>query len=321
MPRITPADHSWTVIANPRAGGGLRPVAWQLIQQLLRQYLPDHHLLTTRADARADQLAAQAIRGGSRHILAIGGDGTHHSAINGIMQATQGRAEGIIYALLPIGTGNDWIRSHGIPRGLRAWFDQFCGGHLHRQNIGRLHYQAAGAEREAFFANVVGLAYDGFVVRVANAQPPRRGGRLFYLWLTLRCLFDYRPQRARIDYDGQRVEDAFYTINIGIGRYSGGGMQLTPQADPAGDYLALTYARTVSRLNVVLNTYRFYNGRIGDHARITTTRARHVCIEAPAADPLPVEADGEFLGYTPISVELLPAALTFIGPAPRDGGG
>lgn len=314
MPRIIPAHHSWTVIANPRAGGGIRPAVWQLIQKLLRQQLPDHQLLITTDDERADRLVAQAIGNGSRHILAIGGDGTHHSAVNGIMHARAASGAEIIYALLPIGTGNDWIRTHGIPHDLRGWFDQFGSGQLHQQNVGRLRYHRDGQERQAYFANVIGLAYDGYVVRVANAAPPRRGGRLFYLWLTLRCLFDYRPQRARIHYDGHSVDDAFYTINIGIGRYSGGGMQLTPQAEPAGDRLALTYARSVSRLGVLLNTYRFYNGRIGDHPRITTTHARRVRIEAPAASPLPVEADGEYLGFTPVAVDFLPAALTFIGP-------
>ncbi len=313
MSSIYCAEHDWQIIVNPNAGGGLREGRWANIEQQLAPLLPRRRVVFTTYRGQARELAAAAVASGCRHILAVGGDGTHHEVVNGILEAAGERSAEVVYALLPVGTGNDWIRTHGIPKNLPAWLELFRRGRLCRQNAGRLRYVSEGLTVEHYFANVAGLAYDGFVVEVAHRQPPRRGGRWFYLYLTLRCLFRYRPQRARLYFDGQVEEDAFYTINAGICRYSGGGMQLTPQAHPDGDQLALTYARAVSRLGVLINTYRFYNGTIGRHPRITTTYARHIRIEAGGDGPVLLEADGEFLGETPVEISLLPAALTFVG--------
>lgn len=317
MPQITVADHPWQVIINPTAGSGLDQRHWQQIESRLLKLLPQYEVHTTDAPGTATTMAQQLVSAGARHILAVGGDGTNHEVVNGIYQALGPRSAEVIYALLPIGTGNDWIKTHQIPNRLPAWFDCFQMGNLRQQNLGLLHYYQEGQAQQCIFVNVIGLAYDGFIVQTGERLGAHQRGKWFYLWLTFRCLFQYTPEWATIQYDTKSVSDHFYTINIGIGKYSGGGMRLTPHARPQGKQLALTYARSVSKLGVLLATPRFYRGTLGQHPRIETPFARSISIDTDEQPPLLVEADGEFLGRSPIRVELLPNALTFIGPMPK----
>ncbi len=314
---IRPADHVWQVIVNPLAGNGLSEQRWKRLLSRLAPLIPNHRVAFSHQPGEGATIARQALTDGLRHILTVGGDGTHHDVVNGIRNTMGDQSAEVIYALLPIGTGNDWIKTHGIPRRFDRWLEVFQAGQLHRQNIGQLQFQGKTGLVQHYFANVAGLAYDGFVVKMGTDTSRRSGGKWFYLMLTLRCLFQYTPEWATITYDDTTVSDYFYTINVGVCRFSGGGMQLTPHAQPTGDRLALTYARSVSRLQVILNTYRFYNGTLGKHPRIHTTFAHHIHIDSPADQPIYLEADGELLGTTPVTIQLLRNALTFIGPSPK----
>jgi diacylglycerol kinase family enzyme len=276
--------------------------------------LPNARIEQTEYAGHAIEIVQNGIKEGIRYILVVGGDGTHHEVINGILQQKQVPSTDILYALLPVGTGNDWIKTHGIPKRFSDWLSVFKAGKIVGQNAGLLTYFWEGQARVRYFANVAGLAYDGYVVRYTEQKAPRFSGKIYYLWVVLRCLFQYSLQSAVLRFGGQEVKDRFYTINAGIGRYSGGGMQLVPQADPRGDALALTYAGPISKLGIVLNTYRFYQGSIGGHPKVTTTTAQRIEVATADDGPLLLEADGEFLGETPVTIELVPDALRFIAP-------
>lgn len=307
-------QQAWFVLINPTAGGGLSGRRWPDYARRLEKVLPDAKLAFSEANAHAMELVGRAIEDGYRYVMAVGGDGTHHEVVNGIMRQRAVPSHEVTYALLPVGTGNDWVRNYRIPADIDRWLAMIQSGHTRTQSVGLATYQHEGQTKQRYFANVAGLAYDGYVVRYAHQHPPAFGGNLGYLFLTLRCLFQYTPQRAHLYLDDNLVVDRFYTINAGIGRYSGGGMQLVPHAQPNDDRLAVTYAGPVSRLGVLLNTYRFYNGTLGRHPLITTTHARRLRIEAADDGPILLEADGEFLGESPVEIEIMPGALKFVTP-------
>lgn len=251
--------------------------------------------------------------------MAVGGDGTHHEVINGMIDALGvDRLGEIRYALLPVGSGNDWVRTHRIPKRLDHWIERYRRGEDRWQNIGAIDYEdESGRPQRRYFANVAGCCYDAYVVRRSATASIKN--RLLYPLLTLWYLKDFSPTPVQLIYEddegkSQEVVNPFYTINVGIGRYNGGGMRLVPQADPAGDTFALTYARQLSVFRILLNGLHFYTGRIGTVKEVTTTHARKLRINAPTpGTKVAIEADGEWLGYGPISIELLPAALRFAG--------
>jgi diacylglycerol kinase (ATP) len=311
------SDAKWMFIVNPAAANGRAGKIWKGFETLIRTKLSNLTIVQTQYTGHAIQLAEEAILTGFRHLIAVGGDGTNHEVTNGILRQKLVPTHEIFYTLLPIGTGNDWIRTHRIPRNIIAWLTMIEDGYYCQQEVGLVEYWLQDQPRKRYFVNVAGMAYDAFVVRFGEQHRSWVRNRFFYLLLILRCLFKYRLTQGIIKTEKQSINQKLYTINIGICRYSGGGMQLVPQAKPDDGLLALTYAGPVSKLGVLLNTWRFYNGSLGQHPKITTTQAKNVLVTTHEADPpIPLEADGEFLGYSPASFTIKERALTVIVPRP-----
>lgn len=307
-------DKPWFVVVNPAAGNGLAGKRWPLMAEQLKAHFSALTIVFSERRGHVGSLVAAAVANGCRHIIAVGGDGTHHEAINGIMRQEVVDSSQITYALLPVGTGNDWIRTHGIPQQTDTWLQMMRAGCTGLQDIGLVSYQKEGAPMTAYFANVAGMAYDGFVVKFAERNKKWVFNRFFYLLMILRCLFLYRLQHLRISFEQHTVEDFCYTVNVGICRYSGGGMQLTPHAVPDDGLLALTIAGPVSKLGVLLNTYRFYKGTIAMHPLVSTYQVPALHVDTTSEAPLLIEADGEFLGTGPASFSILPKALRIVVP-------
>jgi len=307
-------NRSWYVIANPRAGNGRFEQRWPALQRNIATVLPVEEFVLTRERGHATALAKEAVEMGHRHLLAVGGDGTNHEVANGILQQQTVAPPAVTHALLPVGTGNDWIKTYRFPRTTEDCLKIIAAGRTRLQDVGHVRYHFQGQEAERYFVNVAGLAYDGYVVQ-RSQQAGGNGGTLHYLGLVTRCLLEYELREAVVQANGREFRDHFYTINFGIGRYSGGGMQLVPHARPDVGKFAVTLAGRLSRLSVLLNTYRFYNGSIGQHPKVQTFLADSGSVEAAkGALPTLVEADGEFLGQTPAYFKILPAALRVVVP-------
>ncbi len=300
---------TWLFIVNPAAGAGLAGKRWPAIQTALEQAKVPFSTVFTRHRFHAISLVADAVADGCRQIVAVGGDGTAHEVVNGIFQQSTCPPEEITFTLLPVGTGNDWIKTQGIPKNFQHWLHYFINGKTAFQDLGWLDYQLNGQQRRRYFINVAGLSYDAYVVKESQKYPSGIPNRLVYLLLIFRCLFQFTIPKARILFDGKNVEDRFYTINIGICRYSGGGMQLVPHALPNDGKLALTLVKKVNKLVVLLVTPLFYLGKIGLHPAVSLFQTEAVRIEPMEAQPVLVEADGEFLGEGPVKVGILKGGL------------
>lgn len=307
--------HSWRAIINPAAASGQARKQWLAWLPQLEAKIPQLEWAFTDSPGHAMALARQWVEEGCRYLIAVGGDGTHHEVCNGIIAALgPERAKEVLYTLLPLGSGNDWIRTHNQQRGLDHWLRLLEHGSPRLQTVGLVKYtNQHGQAEERYILNVAGMAYDAFVVRQAEGHPLKR--KLLYPILTLWLLRKFTPPSLRLEYDNHpAIEDHFYTINIGPCRYSGGGMRLVPQANPQSNFLALTFARSLSILRILLHSWRFYTGTIGQVKEVTTTQATHIRVSALDPNiPLEVEADGEWLGYGPVEVFVLPQVVRFLG--------
>ncbi|MBL7794802.1 MAG: diacylglycerol kinase family lipid kinase [Saprospiraceae bacterium] len=309
-------QQAWYVIVNPAACNGAVGKQWPSLEAKLLVALPGGmDVAFTQYAGHATQLAAEAIASGYRRIVAVGGDGTNHEVTNGILMQTSVPATDVYYALLPVGTGNDWARHHGISKKLEDWLSMISKGQTTLQDVARVSYfDEQGNTQVRYGVNVVGLAYDAFVTQFAQRNKRWIWNRFFYLVLVLRCLMLYKLVKARVTANGMTWENRFYTINAGICKYSGGGLSLVPHAVADDGLLAVTVAGPLSKLGVLFNTYRFYNGTIGAHPKIDTVQSREVVVEAAWETPVYVEADGELLGQTPVEITVIEKALRIIVP-------
>jgi diacylglycerol kinase (ATP) len=307
------AEHrQWYFIVNPAAANERVAKIWPRLQPRLMKQFPGSRVVLTEYAGHAIELVEQALREGFTHIAGVGGDGTNHEIINGLMIQELVPRQNITYTLLPIGTGNDWIRTHRIPKKLDAWINMAKQGQIVEHDIGFIDFIEEGEVSTRYFINVAGIGYDGYIVDFATRYKFLVSGKLSYLLLILLGLFRYKLSPATIHFDEQQQSGRFYTLNAGICPYSGGGLRLVPHAKPFDGQLALTIAGHLSKLGVILNTWRFYTGSIGNHPKVSLHQVSN--IQVNAAKPLLVEADGEFLGRTPANISLAAEKIRVLVP-------
>jgi diacylglycerol kinase (ATP) len=306
---------TWFIVLNPAAGGGKVKKAWPAIEAELNKLGVDFTANFTIAPGHASSMIRDAVGAGFRKFIAVGGDGTNFEAINGLMSQQVVEPKTLTYALLPVGTGNDWIKTHKIPVDWRKWLPQIFSSPSRSHDIGHLSYLGKNGPENCYYINIAGFCYDAFVVRAMSMVTPRPKGKLAYLWWIIRCLFQYKLSPCSVVFNGKSVEQKCYTINAGICKYSGGGMQFVPQADPSDGLIGLTIAGEVSKWNVIKSTPKFFSGKLASHPQIELYQSTEIEIKSLSKDKIYVEADGEFLGEAPVKIRILPSALSIVLPA------
>jgi len=304
----------WWLVVNPAAGNGKGRLQWPAIRQQLDQLGFEYEFGLTHGPDDATRLTRQAIQRGFRKIIAVGGDGTGHEVINGIFTQKTCPTDQITFTMIPVGTGNDWIKTHHIPAKTAEWLPRLKNGHTTFQDIGIVWFEKDGRTQKRYFFNVAGMAYDGFIGKVLAERTGKITNRFLYLAAIVKWLFRYTPQPVRVRFNGHIVQHFFYTINVGICRHSGGGMLFVPHADPAAGQLALTLVRQVPKWLVPLLTPFFYNGKIHILPFVSLHKARQIEVEATNDIPCELEADGEYLGHTPVRFDIIPRGLKIAVP-------
>ncbi len=317
MKNITEKQNIWLVLVNPASGGG----------KVFRRLTDIEKAFTTHGilyDVRLTQKAGDAVNivkngiltEGYRHIMGIGGDGTGNEIINGIFGQTAVPISDIVYTMYAGGTGNDWVRMHNIPNDLSAFCRMILRGALSQQDVGIVHFvDKNGEAQHKYFANAGGLGYDSFVVQSVEQAKNRIFPKKFaYFMHIIKCLFAYKSERMRVIFDGQTVEDQFYTLHFGINKYAGAGMQLTPHAVKDDGLLALTLIRELPRWKVLFYTARLYSGAVAKIPEASLFKTTKVKFESLGA-PIFCETDGEFMGQTPTEISILGTRLNVVVPS------
>ncbi len=245
-------------------------------------------------------LARDRIAAGVDVLAVVGGDGMVHLGL----QAVAGTR--VPLAVVPAGTGNDFARALGIPRG-----DPAAAARLVTQGTPRAVDLARVGER--WIGTVVACGFDALVTDRANRLRWPRGGSRYTLAVLVE-LTRLRPLPFRIRLDGGEVPEVELDatlVAVGNTAYYGGGMRVCPDADPYDSELAVTVVEGAGALRLPTILPRLYNGSHLSHPRVRTYRARR--IELASAGVF-AYADGEFVGDLPIVVEAVPQAVEVLLP-------
>lgn len=295
----------WLAIMNPTAGRGRAARAWPGFAAALAARGMEILLHTTRAPGEATQLALAAVAAGHDRILAVGGDGTLNEVVNGLV----GAPHRITLAVAPCGTGNDWARGRAIPRRPARFAAMLAAGRTLAHDVGRIEYQGPGGREVRHFINLAGVGYDAYVLE----HLPRRGPRaLAYLAAVAGGLLRYRPPRTQIDAAGERLAGRYFAAFAALGPYAGGGMQFAPRARPDDGLVDLV---TIDHLGVLATLRRLpaiYGGRLLDDPAVHWRQVGALSIDT--APPVRVEADGQLLGSTPVTIRVLPGLFDTVVP-------
>jgi YegS/Rv2252/BmrU family lipid kinase len=301
----------WLAIVNPNAGNGKGHKDWNLIAGFLDQNHLSVNVKFTEAKGHASLLVTEAVTEGYRNILTIGGDGTLNEVVNGVFNCGAAASTDITLALIPVGTGNDWGRMFGIPLDYKKAASIISEGKKMVHDIGVINYFSGSESRKRYFINIAGLGFESVVVKRTNLQKDNgRSGKAIYFYNLLMSLLSYQNTRAEVIVDGEKHSADVFSINVGNGRYCGGGMRQTPEAIPDDGLLDVTVINGIGRFEIIRSLRMLYDGSILSHPKIDGYKCKNLKVSSDAV--LWVEADGESLGHTPAEFSIMPAAINII---------
>jgi YegS/Rv2252/BmrU family lipid kinase len=236
-------------------------------------------------------------------LIAVGGDGTVNEVVNGIAGL-----EGVELAIVHRGTGGDFVRTFGIPHRLEEALDVARDGVTRKVDLGRATLRTwAGEEETIWFANIASAGMSGAVAKRVNETGKALGGKLSYAWSTFAVFARWRNAQITVSVDDEERSGAMYDVMVSNGRYLGGGMKMTPEADPSDGLFDVLLIGDISKRDLVMTLPKIYRGTHLPHPKAELLRGKKVRIDAPL--PLPVQLDGEQPGATPATFEVVPNAL------------
>ena len=290
-----PSEPPPLFLINPASGNGATGKRWPDLRRRAAELgLTGDEVLSEYPG----HLAEAARDAGDRLLVVVGGDGTMNEVVNG---AAETDAE---IAVLPNGTGQDFGRTHAIPTGFDEAVRVALGGEARAIDIGRV--TLAGESR--YFANVGSAGMSGSVARRANSMSKALGGKATFFYALTREFLAWQNTDVTVRLDaGEEQRGAMHDVIVAIGRWHGGGMHLAPDASQDDGLFDIVLIGDVNKLDFLTTAPKLYSGKYLSHPKVDHLRS--ATLEIDAAEPLPVEVDGEPIGTTPARFEVVPAAL------------
>lgn len=294
-------------IVNPRAGSGKTMYEWLPAERRLKRLGIPCDIAMTDHKRHATALAQHAAAEGYRRIIAVGGDGSLHEVFNGICRwcaATGVPTEEFLIGVVPIGSGNDWIRSLGVPNDTTEVVDLISRNSCGSMDVMRV--KSSGG-RTAYMANIGGVGFDSHVCKRVNTQKESgRRGKMIYLNSLRYTIFNLKSIYISVVADGEVVfTGQSFSVAFGNGRYSGSGMRQVPLAVMDDGLLDYAIIPKAPLLKVVRELPRLFNGTLNQSEYVISGKCRSLQIvpmDEQSGDIF--ELDGEIEGWLPMSIEV-----------------
>jgi len=252
----------------------------------------------TTADNSPTELAAQAARDGYALVVAVGGDGTVSAVANGLLGTNTP------LGIIPVGTYNNIARSLGIPATVDDAVGVFTQGQLWRID--------AATANDTPFMEVAGVGLDAQLFPVAEAI---KSGTWSALPEAVQTLGAYQPRELSIEFaDGSKIATTPLLALVSNMPYFGVGFAIAPTARPDSGVLVLSLFENMTKLELLAYFAAIANGRQAEEPRITTYQGLSFRITTAEPPVMPVQADGQVIGETPVVFAVLPHALTVLAP-------
>ncbi|GAB3010962.1 diacylglycerol/lipid kinase family protein [Bowmanella dokdonensis] len=243
----------------------------------------------TSANDQANQRHLAQCRDLYSDWVMIGGDGTLNLLVNALAGSN------VPLGLIPCGSGNDFARN--LYQKGDDPVEVAFGTHSEAMDLGRCN--------ERYFANVLGVGFDGAVVASLYDQQPRYFRRWRYLLVAAGKIFFYREKHTCLQSSRNKQEAAFIAT-FANGRYFGGGMQIAPKADIHDGLLDCCWVARTSLWKKLYYLARIFYGTHLKADAVDYWQDKEFYVSTP---DLPVEGDGEFFGLTPARIAVAPKAI------------
>ena len=327
-------NDKWLVVVNVFAASKKAGSVWKRAAVMLENAGVPYKAMFTGGADNAIAISRKAAAKGYRKFLAVGGDGTVHDVLNGIAEyvCSSGSVSLSDFTLgvLPVGSGNDWVKSTCVPKELERAVEVIARGYIQRQDVVRvatLDYSGPASDLVAassadelnvsYMVNVGGVGIDARVCEIVNRKKEQgRRGKKLYVQALLYCILHRTTSRAVVYCDGAEIfKGDYYSMAFGVGKYSGGGMRQTPLAELGDGLLDVTVIPQVSVGTIIkaaprLFTDTFHKGVVSE---LETAQCGSVFVlPETGSDSEPVEVDGEVIGRAPVRMDVMADGINVI---------
>jgi YegS/Rv2252/BmrU family lipid kinase len=286
----------FTFIVNPAAGKGAGKKVFSSLLGELERRAASYEIVETTGPGHATEAARAA---STPVVVSVGGDGTINEIANGITGSTK------CLGIIPAGSGNDFIKSIGVPRRPLQALQTLLQGVTRQVDIGTVRCTPAkdggGNFEPRLFVNGVGVGFDA-AVAARTREIPFLSGTALYVIAVLQTLGKYAPPNFKIQFDASSREVRGLLIAVGNGKCAGGGFYLTPDAKVDDGLLDICSVEDKNIFQILSLMPRVMQGKHHNVPGVKFFRERRLTICAD--EPFYVHADGEIVGVNVRRVEI-----------------
>lgn len=294
------------IIFNPMSNHGRSGQVASDLRALIDQF-GGATWMGTEHPAHATKIAAQAAAQGYELVIVLGGDGTVHETINGLMQIPAERRPRL--GLIPLGSGNDFAGGLKVPFHPEDAVRRAFEGQPKPVDV--IHI-TDGAGHSEYFNNSCGIGFDAAVNLRTRELTFVHGFFMYLTGVLLTIAFNFQAPRMKITYDGGVIDQPTMMLTLGNGPRQGGGFQTTPNAKPDDGVVDFLYIHQISQLRMLYMLIRVLQVAHIHEPDVAIKTTRKMVVDADRA--LPIHVDGEvFATYEAnvrhVEIEVIPGAV------------
>ncbi len=301
-------EHHWHVILNPNALFEKSFTYFNSIKLKLNELKITYTSHVADSCNAGIEIVKNLCLQGERFFISVGGDGTINEVINGVFYSKV-PSEEVYIAIIPIGTGNDWARTHNYPKNYLKSIDKMHKAHFIKHDIGLVEITNNNSSiAQRYFINIAGFGFDAAVIQKMNENKSKSSSKTVYLLNLLKILFHYKAKKLEIKTSHTALTENVFTIAVGICQYNGNGMRQLPMANPIDGKFDIVIIKDISTFKVISNIKNLYKGThlqtikeaIALKSDSVTIKATPYCIG---------EVEGELLTAGDYHISIIPSAI------------
>ena len=251
------------------------------------------------------------------YIVSVGGDGTLNEVVNGCLQAKDNDSLLTlpILGVLPQGTANDFVKTLALSGSEGELLQLIKNNHHNLVDVGKITYSGEGSLRlSRYFINIADVGIGANIAQSVNKSNKYFGSNTAFLLAIIKTFLSYKPRPLNIKTkDGFSWQGQALMLAIGNGRYFGSGLCIAPHAKISDGVFGVTLMGRMTIMDFILRFLDLKKDKKLDHPEMNYLEADYMEIDSSATD-CAVEVDGEFLGFTPLQIEILPASISILMP-------
>jgi YegS/Rv2252/BmrU family lipid kinase len=273
-----------------------------------------------------EEMAAEAVREDFDYIIAVGGDGSVNEALNGILSKFRtGSGTGpeaydwdavkkVRFGIYPAGSGNDFARHMGLKSNIRHLRDLIREDSAKAVDVGWTSFTGKkGRPVERFFLNITDVGMGGTTVQhLEKYRVPMIGSNLNYMKAILSSFITYKKSKVRWTSGADSWEGRVMSMVVANGKYFGSGLGVAPDAEVDDGRFSLVTLADITILDYLKNMGAAKACRKIEHPEVNYYEVQEVLLEPAEGQQLPIDMDGEFVGYCPMTIKCVPGAISFL---------